>query len=223
MKNLKEDKVILEADFEENDNKKNECDCENGETCNCGDDCQCHQHENKERKGFKSFHCESCKNVSGGRLFFGVFIFLLGIFYLGRTLNWWSFDLDWSMIWPILIIFFGLLILGGNRTVRWLLWVLFFVSIVSLITVVILMYKGDNKKQNGIDVQNFSINTSDISSGSVEVKNLEPENTEIQLNHYFSGSYTKQEVEQKMEDILNSVYSSQDNQSVEIRVNIDAK
>jgi hypothetical protein len=218
MKNTKEEKVILEADFEENNDKKtNNKNCD----CNCGDDCKCYQSEKKEKKKFKSFHCEDCNNISGVRLFFGLSVFLLGIFYLGQTLNWWSFNLDWTMIWPVLIIFFGLSIIGGNKATKWLLWVIFLIFITLLIAAVIFFCKKDNNETGYVINQNLS--HSQVVSNAEGESMGEIEDTEILVNRYFSGSFNREEVEKKITEVLDFIYKDKEDEAIEIGIDIRRK
>jgi hypothetical protein len=220
MKNTKEEKVILEADFEENNNKKENnknCDC----GCDCGDDCKCYQSEKKDKKKFKSFRCQDCNNISGMRLFFGLTIFLLGIFYLGRTLDWWSFSLDWNITWPVLIIFLGLSIIGGNKATKWLLWILFLSFISLLIMAVIFFCKKDVDETNYIINKNLSPNqvTTMIEGESMG----EIENIDISVNRYFSGSFNREEIENKINEVLDFIYEDKGDESIEIGVDIRRK
>ncbi|HOZ53624.1 MAG TPA: DUF5668 domain-containing protein [bacterium] len=108
-----------------------ECDC--GPECDCGDDCHCDDDDcNCEHHDYEEHNCDcgceedfiinnkdgkngfSCCSTSGcflKRNFFGILIFLLGIFYLGKNMGWWNFDLDWSLFWPILLILIGLMVM----------------------------------------------------------------------------------------------------------------
>lgn len=118
---------------EKNNNSNIEyCDC--GPECDCGDDCHCDEgvcdcgdhdcdcdcgceedfviKENNDKKGF------SCCATSGcflRKYFFGIIIFLLGVFYLGKNMGWWNFDLDWSLFWPIILIICGLFVITKSR------------------------------------------------------------------------------------------------------------
>ncbi len=216
MKNIKEEKVILDADFEENNNKKT-----NNKDCDCGDDCKCYQTETKNEKKAKSFHCEDYHNVSGMQLFFGLAIFLLGIFFLGRTLNWWSFNLDWNIVWPALIIFLGLSIIGGNKAIKWLLWILFLVFTSLMIVAFIFFCKKD------IDETDYVIGKN-LSYGQI-IANIESENiaitkdTKVSVNRYFSGSYNREEVEEKIDEILDFIYGDKEDEAIEIGVDIRRK
>lgn len=118
----------------EEKNNLEHCGCDCGPECDCGDDCRCDEgvcdcgdhdcdcdcdceedfviKKNNDKKGF------SCCATSGcflRRNFFGILIFLLGIFYLGKNMGWWNFDLDWSLFWPILLILIGLMVMFKRK------------------------------------------------------------------------------------------------------------
>lgn len=96
------DKTVLEADF--TDIKDDHCHCHNTD-CDCGDDCNCYSYSKKDKKQV----C-NCKECSGKGLF-GLIALIFGVLYLGRNLNWWSFDIDWAIFWPVVVIFCGFVIL----------------------------------------------------------------------------------------------------------------
>ncbi|MFA5927306.1 MAG: DUF5668 domain-containing protein [Patescibacteria group bacterium] len=52
-----------------------------------------------------------------GRLFLGLVIIAIGALYLLRNFGVIDFDLDWSRLWPLIIIFIGLSMLSGRSTV----------------------------------------------------------------------------------------------------------
>jgi len=84
-----------------------ECDC--GDDCgcvddNCSDSCFCADDIKIESKTKKSSCCS--QKCSGARIF-GLIVLLLGIAYLGKNLQWWSFEMNWSIFWPVILIFFG--------------------------------------------------------------------------------------------------------------------
>lgn len=214
MKNTKEEKVILNGDFEENNDKKT-----NNKNCSCGDDCKCYQSDKKDKKKFKSFRCEDCHNVSGIQLFFGLSIFLLGIFYLGRTLDWWSFSLDWSIILPVLIIFFGLSVIGGNKAVRWLLWLLFLVFTTLLLVVAVIFFcKKDIDKTNYMTNQNLYHNQVRSNMENKKTEDIKP-----LVNRHFSGSYNREEVDEKIDEVLDFIYGDREDEAIEIGVDIRRK
>ncbi len=43
----------------------------------------------------------------------GLFLLLLGMAWLGDTMNWWSFE--WSMVGPLALVFAGFIILFGRK------------------------------------------------------------------------------------------------------------
>ena len=94
---------------EKNNNSNIEyCDC--GPECDCGDDFAIN--EEGDQNGF------SCCSGSGcflRRNFFGILIFLLGVFYLGKNMGWWNFSLDWSLFWPIILIILGLFFITKRK------------------------------------------------------------------------------------------------------------
>ncbi|RJO59694.1 hypothetical protein C4546_01255 [Candidatus Parcubacteria bacterium] len=57
-----------------------------------------------------------------GRFFFGLFVVVVGLMFLGRAAGWLPQDIsiDWSWVWPLLIIFLGLSILTGRSWFSWI-------------------------------------------------------------------------------------------------------
>lgn len=50
------------------------------------------------------------RNFNLGRLFLGLAVIMVGLFYLGRELGWIpdTLHFDWNIIWPLLVIFLGI-------------------------------------------------------------------------------------------------------------------
>ncbi len=87
------------------------CECGDDCDCGCGDDCECHSHANKDNKpGF----C-SCSGKCSGKGIFGLVVLAFGVLYLGKNMGWWSFDMNWSIFWPIVVIICGLTIIVKSR------------------------------------------------------------------------------------------------------------
>ena len=162
--------------------------------------------DNKKKKKYKSFCCEDCHKISEMQLFIGLTFFLLGIFYLGRTLNLWSFTLDWNITWPVLIILFGLAILGGRQAVKWLLWILFLFFIALISATIVFFFQKDLNETNYVNRPNLiyaQVNKSHVS-----------------INHCFSGSFNREELEDKIGETLDLVYEDKEEDSVDIVLSI---
>lgn len=43
----------------------------------------------------------------------GLFLLMLGVAWLGDTMNWWTFE--WSMVGPLALVFSGFIILFGRK------------------------------------------------------------------------------------------------------------
>jgi hypothetical protein len=43
----------------------------------------------------------------------GLFILLIGVAWLGDNMNWWTFE--WSMVGPIALIFAGVMVVFGRK------------------------------------------------------------------------------------------------------------
>lgn len=103
----------------------NNCDC--GDNCHCGDDdcecgdeCACEEvfahcssHHKESKKGSKKQAC--CSEKCPGKAVFGLLVLAFGVLYLGKNLAWWSFNMNWSVFWPIVIIICGLMIIVKSR------------------------------------------------------------------------------------------------------------
>lgn len=245
-KNFKQEEEVLEADFTEIKDEEHQCHCHDGGVCDCGDDCNCEDdcncdecgddcdcgdnctcHDKKETKHDLSQKKSLFKDISVGRLIFGLVIFSLGVFYLGRTLSWWNFDLNWTIIWPFLIIILGLSIIGGHKIVKWLLWLFFFAVIAVLVVTVVFLYQ-DRRIENFVpenkilsnEVLLNSEDSIDVNDDMINVNNNEE--IKVQMNRYFSGSYSRSEAEEKIDEVLDNVYANSD-EKVEIGVEIRKK
>ena len=64
-------------------------------------------------RGMKERSCrlERCPS----KAIVGLIVLAFGVLYLGRNLAWWSFNMNWSVFWPIVIIVCGLLIIFNSR------------------------------------------------------------------------------------------------------------
>ncbi len=243
-KNFKqEEEEVLEGDFTEVKDEKHECHCHDGGVCDCGDDCKCGDDcdcdecgdicdcdecgddcscgDEKETKHDLSHKKSLFKDISVGRLIFGLVIFSLGVFYLGRTLSWWNFDLNWTVIWPFLIIILGLSIIGGHKIVKWLLWLFFFAVIAVLIFTVVFLYQ-DRQIENFVPENKILSNEVLLNSENmINVNNNEE--IKVQMNRYFSGVYSRSEVEEKIDEVLDNVYMDNNDEKIEIGVEIRKK
>ena len=76
-----------------------------------------------------------------GKLFFGLLVIFFGLYYLARNTGWLPVDLqvNWILIWPILIIFAGLSLLTGRS---WLTAIVGTITTVIVIIAVVLMLLG---------------------------------------------------------------------------------
>ncbi len=155
--------------------------------------------------GSHHFRGSCCsRSSSGGGVVFGLFILFLGLFYLGKNLGWWNYQLNWTMIWPILIIFVGLSVMGGKRIVNWLLGiVLFFAIIVLLLSLLSSQRYAYNKKiSNQLESEpiNFSTNYSFKKYELVGDRE----------NRFFSGYMSREEVERNVAEALDFMYQKAD-------------
>jgi len=76
-----------------------------------------------------------------GKLFFGLLVIFFGLYYLARNTGWLPVDLqvNWMLIWPILIIFVGLSLLTGRS---WLTAIVGIVATIIVMAAVVLMLFG---------------------------------------------------------------------------------
>ena len=87
------------------------CHCDDDCACegDCGDDCNCEDYEIEVEPKKKKKAC--CSDDCSGRRFFGLIIVFVGLAYLGKNMGWWQFEMNWSIFWPALLIFFGLMMI----------------------------------------------------------------------------------------------------------------
>lgn len=108
-------------------NNSCECGCGCGDNCDCDDDYQdfCDECAREEAFNKHSLHkCEfekkdkkhsCCSEKCPGKAVFGLLVLAFGVLYLGKNLAWWSFNMNWSVFWPIVIIICGLMIIVKSR------------------------------------------------------------------------------------------------------------
>lgn len=97
-----------------------DCGCDCGDNCECGDECACEEgfahcssHHKESNKGNKKHAC--CSEKCPGKAVFGLLVLAFGVLYLGKNLAWWSFNMNWSIFWPIVIILAGVMIIVKSR------------------------------------------------------------------------------------------------------------
>lgn len=175
--------------------------------------------EKKDRTHHKSYHFKgSCcsKSSSGGGVVFGLFILFLGFFYLGKNLGWWNYQLDWTVIWPVLIIFVGLSIMGGKKMVNWLLGIVLFFAIIALLISLISSqrYNYHRKISNQLEAEpiNFFTNYSFKKYELVGDKE----------NQFFSGYMSREELERNIAEALDFMYQKADKDG-KLDIEIDIK
>ncbi len=76
------------------------------------------------------YHHDKKGGFSLARLLFGGILILIGIAYLGNSFGWFSVNVDFWQLWPILIVFLGLSILSRHGWVAWV--------VGSLVTLIVL-------------------------------------------------------------------------------------
>ena len=98
---------------------------------------------NEEERPIKEVHHHHyyARGFNFGKLFFGLFIICFGLFYLARNTGWLPVDIEinWMLIWPILIIFAGLSLLTGRG---WLTAIVGVVATIIILAAVALMLFG---------------------------------------------------------------------------------
>ena len=113
------------------------------------------------------------RSFNPARLFIGLLILLVGLMYLGNVSGWYNIglNLDWSIIWPLIVIFIGLSLLGGHGWVGRILGGL--LAVVVAIIVLMIIFGGLNMGSNlkVPEVQNISINKEvGIKSADITIK-----------------------------------------------------
>jgi hypothetical protein len=112
------------------------------------------------------------------RLFVGGLVLLAGIVYLARNAGWISYDLTltWSMVWPVLLVAFGLSLIRVRGFLGTLLGVL--MTTILIILVLGLAFVSDNKGYH------YTFNNSDsgmYSSQIIIAKEAAVQNADISL------------------------------------------
>jgi len=117
-------------------------------------------------------HC--CGGFNFGRLFFGLLVLVIGLFYLARNAGWLPADLhfNWSLIWPLLIIVAGLSLMTGRG---WLSGIISVILIILLVGAVLMVIFGSlpgmsrmmwptqgNRIQSGENFDFGQVTTTDI-------------------------------------------------------------
>jgi hypothetical protein len=115
----------------------------------------------------------------------GIALFL-GVFRFGQEFQWWNFNLNADIFWPILLIIFGLFIIFKQKIHRSILWIFLFVA--ALILILSLLATSNLKDQ-------------------------EEEN-----DRFFFGDYTRPEVEDRIEKILDDVYEEESKREIGVTI-----
>ncbi len=174
---------------------------------------------NSETRG-KSYRFQSSccsRSSSGGGSIFGLFILFLGLFYLGKNLNWWNYQLDWTVIWPVIIIFVGLSIMGGKKIVNWLIGVVLFFAIIFLL---ISMIAGQKYSYN----KNISVNPANESANFFTNYSFKKyELVKDKESRFFSGYMSREEVERDVAEVLDFIYQKADDDSGKLDIEVDIK
>lgn len=174
---------------------------------------------NSETRG-KSYRFQSSccsRSSSGGGSIFGLFILFLGLFYLGKNLGWWNYQLDWNTIWPILIVLCGLSIMGGKKVVHWLIGIVLFFAIVVLLISLIANQRYSYNKNISVKPVNESVDFfTNYSFKKYElVKDKE--------SRFFSGYMSREEVDRNMAEVLDFIYQKADKDSGKLDIEVDIK
>lgn len=167
--------------------------------------------------GFRGSYRHCARSSSGGGIVFGLFIIFLGLFYLGKNLGWWSFSLDWTIIWPMIIIFVGLSIMGGKKIVNWIAGIILFFAIIVLF---ISMFSGQRYVSN----KNISVNPANESANFFTDYSFKKyELVGDKESRFFSGYMTREEVEQDIAQTLDYIYQKADEDSGKLDIEVDIK
>jgi hypothetical protein len=77
-----------------------------------------------------------------GKLFFGLLVVFFGLYYLARNTGWLPVDLqiNWILIWPILIIFAGLSLLTGRSWLTAIIGII--TTLIVIVAVVVMLFGG---------------------------------------------------------------------------------
>jgi uncharacterized integral membrane protein len=176
--------------------------------CNCQEECEsCDCSDQKESS--------CCFKGSFGKIFFGVLVFLLGAFYLGKNFELWNFELSWVMIWPAIIIMLGISIMGGQRTLRWVVGAFFFLA-----AIILMLSLVQTSEIEVTEEEERIINVVDMEDGDHYTKDI----LDDERTNFFRGDYSKEEAESKIGDILDLVYQDiEGDDKIELFVTIEGR
>ncbi len=99
-----------------------ECDCDEDDyidefSCErCFPDCTPRRRELGRGELGRGMRERSCRlERCPSKAIVGLIVLAFGVLYLGKNLAWWSFNMNWSVFWPIVVIVCGLLIIFNSR------------------------------------------------------------------------------------------------------------
>ena len=142
--------------------------------------------ENKQEEFIEINDSCSCqfgfKGFSMGKILLGVVFLLLGLFYLGRNLGWWDFNLNWSLLWPIILITLGISVIGNKKISRVLLWVIIFFMVIVLDGSLLSNKDNRDVKQEGVHFFFGSYERSDVENRiNIILDNIYKDNDKIDI------------------------------------------
>lgn len=149
------------------------------------------------------------------KLFLGLTIVLVGILSLGKNLDLWTLNFSWFFLFPILIIIFGLILMGDKRIFKFLFFLASIFLFIILISSLFFSVRTETKNQRNSLYRSEAI--SDIHGSHQMIFG------EHKKNIYSSGALNRREAEVKINEMLDGIYGKDYKTRVELDISIKGR
>ncbi len=172
-----------------------------------------HREDKRENKKSdkKESHRERDEKINF-KSFFGLLIILLGLFYLGKNMGWWSFSLNQAVFWPLMLMMLGLLIIGNRFVIRFL-FIMLSIFIVVVLASSLLFFARSGK----VEMKSEEL----VSHNFYQTKTFQSNKGDFSTSLY--GNFNRSEVQNRLNLILDSIYRKNPNEKINIEIKIDKK
>lgn len=101
------------------------------------------QHVEERPKEIHHHHYHKGPNFGG--IFFGIILVIIGVVYLGKNLGFFPADINvnWNMLWPLVVIFIGISILGGRSWFSGIVGIIIIIAVAALVVLALFTGVGD--------------------------------------------------------------------------------